>query len=180
MTVNVLIVEDNKYMLDFFEEMFRSREGYTVVGRLRDAGQTEYFCAGNPVDLILMDVQTLHSHSGLDAAAQIRSRYPAVKIVVVTSLADAVILKKARQIGVDSLWYKYHGDREIMEVVEATLRGEHIFPDREPNVEIGEAWSHELSETQKDILRLYVRGNSYSVIGKKLFLEESTVKYHMK
>ena len=79
----------------------------------------------------------------------------------------------------DSLWYKDHGEDEIMDVVERTLAGENIFPDREPNVEIGEAWSDELSETQKNILRLYIRGNSYSAIGKQLYLEEATVKYHM-
>ena len=179
MKINVLIVEDNKYMLEFFEEMFRGSDRFALAGTLRDAGQTEYFCSANRVDLILMDVQTLHGHSGLDAAEQIRQQFPAIKIVVVTSLADAGVLKKARQVGVDSLWYKDHGEAEIMDVVERTLAGEHIFPDREPNVEIGAAWSDELSETQKNILRLYIRGNSYSAIGKKLFLEETTVKYHM-
>lgn len=179
MKINVLIVEDNKYMLEFFSEMFRSSERFNLAGTLRDADQTEYFCSLNSVDLILMDVQTLHGHSGLDAAERIRQRFPSIKVVAVTSLADAGVLKKARQAGVDSLWYKDHGEDEIMDVVERTLAGENIFPDREPNVEIGEAWSDELSETQKNILRLYIRGNSYSAIGKQLYLEEATVKYHM-
>ena len=179
MKINVLIVEDNKYMLEFFAEMFRSSDRFNLAGTLRDAEQTEYFCSLNSVDLILMDVQTLHGHSGLDAAERIRQRFPSIKVVAVTSLADAGVLKKARQAGVDSLWYKDHGEDEIMDVVERTLAGENIFPDREPNVEIGEAWSDELSETQKNILRLYIRGNSYSAIGKQLFLEEATVKYHM-
>lgn len=179
MKINVLIVEDNKYMLEFFAEMFRSSDRFNLAGTLRDAEQTEYFCSLNSVDLILMDVQTLHGHSGLDAAERIRQRFPSIKVVAVTSLTDAGVLKKARQAGVDSLWYKDHGEDEIMDVVERTLAGENIFPDREPNVEIGEAWSDELSETQKNILRLYIRGNSYSAIGKQLFLEEATVKYHM-
>lgn len=179
MKINVLIVEDNKYMLEFFAEMFRNSDRFNLAGTLRDADQTEYFCSLNSVDLILMDVQTLHGHSGLDAAERIRQRFPSIKVVAVTSLADAGVLKKARQAGVDSLWYKDHGEDEIMDVIERTLAGENIFPDREPNVEIGEAWSDELSETQKNILRLYIRGNSYSAIGKQLFLEEATVKYHM-
>lgn len=126
-----------------------------------------------------MDVQTLHGHSGLTAARQIRAQLPNIKIIVVTSLVDALVLDRARQAGVDSLWYKDHGERELMEVVDRTLPGEHVFPDREPNVEIGEAWSDELSEMQKNILRLYIQGNSYSAIGKKLFIEQPTVKYHM-
>ena len=89
------------------------------------------------------------------------------------------MLGKARRVGVDSLWYKDHSPQELMDVVARTMDGEHIFPDRAPNVEIGSAWSDELSEMQKNILRLYIRGNSYSAIGHKLFIEEVTVKYHM-
>lgn len=179
MKTRVLVVEDNKYMLDYFEEMFRRDENFEFAGSLRDAEQVDYFCCSTKVDLILMDVQTLHGHSGLAAAENVRKRYGQIKIVVFTSLVDADVLEKARRIGVDSLWYKDHGEREIMDVIMRTISGEHIFPDKEPNVEIGEAWSDELSETQKNILRLYIRGNSYSVIGKKLFIEEATVKYHM-
>ena len=179
MKVRVLIIEDNKYMLDFFEEMFRKDERFALSGSLRDAQQAEYFCAGNPVDLILMDVQTLHGHSGLTAAADIRKKQENTKIIIVTSLVDALVLEKARKVGVDSLWYKDHGERELMDVVDRTLSGEHIFPDKEPNVEIGDAWSDDLSDMQKRILRLYIRGNSYSTIGKMLFVEEATVKYHM-
>lgn len=64
-------------------------------------------------------------------------------------------------------------------VAARTLAGERIFPDREPSVALGHAFSDELTEMQKNILRLYIRGNSYSAIGRKLFLEEVTVKYHM-
>ena len=175
----VLVVEDNKYMLDFFEEMFRKDEQFALAGALRDAGQVEYFCCNNRVDLILMDVQTLHGHSGLAAAERLRQLHLSVKIIVVTSLVDAGVLEKARRIGVDSLWYKDHGEKEIMDVIRRTLAGEHVFPDKEPNVEIGQARSDDLSDMQKNILRLYIRGNSYATIGKKLFIEERTVKYHM-
>ena len=184
MKMNVLIVEDNKYMQDFFAGMFRADGRFGEVNALRDAAQGPYFCTVNRVDLILadlilMDVQTLHGHSGLTAVRQIRAQLPNIKIIVVTSLVDALVLDRARQAGVDSLWYKDHGERELMEVVDRTLPGEHVFPDREPNVEIGKAWSDELSEMQKNILRLYIQGNSYSAIGKKLFIEQPTVKYHM-
>ena len=179
MKTNILIVEDNRYMTRFFEEMFEKQESFHVIGSLRDASQAERFCHANRVDLILMDVQTLHGNSGLAAAEIIRGRYPRIRIVVVTSLVDAGVLEKARRIGVNSLWYKDHGEEEILDVVERTLAGESIFPDKEPNVEIGNTWSDELSDTQKSILRLYIRGNSYAVIGKILFIEQTTVKYHM-
>lgn len=123
--------------------MFAGDERFGPVNTLRDAAQGLYFCAANPVDLILMDVQTLHGHSGIAAARQIREKLPGIRIIVVTSLVDALVLERTRQAGVDSLW------------------------------------SDELSEMQKNILRLYIRGNSYAAIGRKLFIEQATVKYHM-
>lgn len=179
MKTKVLVVEDNKYMLEFFSELIKKDGRFELVGALRDAAQADCFCRVNIVDLVLMDVQTLHSHSGLAAAESIKKRNPLIKIIIVTSLVDSLILKKARSVWADSLWYKDHGESEILSVIEKTLSGEHIFPDKSPNVEIGESWSDELSETQKNILRLYIRGNSYAAIGKKLFIEEPTVKYHM-
>ena len=175
----VLIVEDNRYMADFFAALFRSSGQYECVGTLRDAAQTEMFCHLNPVDLILMDVQTLHGHSGLAAARVIKQESPRIRIIVVTSLVDDAVLQKAREVGADSLWYKDHGGHEILEIVERTLAGEHLFPDKAPNVEIGRTWSDELSDTQKKILRLYIQGNSYSAIARQCYIEETTVKYHM-
>ncbi len=179
MSTSTLIVEDNRFASEFFVGMLEKADGFSVAGVLRDAEQAPLFCRGTPVDLVLMDVQTQHGHSGLAAAEKIKNRQPHIKIVVVTSLVDAQVLEKARKIGVDSLWYKDHGEREIMDVVRRTLDGERLFPDRAPNVELGEAWSDELSDQQKSILRLYIQGNSYAAIGRALFIEERTVKYHM-
>ena len=160
MKPSVLVVEDNKYMLDYFVETFKKDGRFALAGTLHDAEQTDAFCRINRVHLILMDVQTLHGHSGLSAAEAVRKSCPEIKIVVATSLVDAGVLGKARRVGVDSLWYKDHSPQELMDVVARTMDGEHIFPDRTPNVEIGSAWSDELSEMQKNILRLYIRGNS--------------------
>lgn len=179
MTIETLVVEDNKFTRAFFEGLVERQEGLHLAGTLKDAEQAPSFCRINRVDLILMDVQTQHGHSGLTAAARIRAEQPGIRIVVVTSLVDAAVLEKARAVGVDSLWYKDHGEEEIMDVVRRTLAGERIFPDRPPNVEVGSAWSDDLSETQKEILRRYIQGDTYAAIGRALFLQERTVKYHM-
>lgn len=95
------------------------------------------------------------------------------------SVCRRVMLAAARRSGADSLWYKDHGEEELLGVMQKTFEGERIFPDKSPSVEIGDALSDELSEMQKNILRLYIKGNSYAAIGKTLYIEETTVKYHM-
>lgn len=179
MKTQVLVVEDNKYMLHFLSELVQKEEQYVLAGELRDADQVLPFCKKEKVNLILMGVQTLHGHSGLSAARTLRETYPDIKVLVVTSLVDPEVLRQAKEYGVDSLWYKDHGEEEILDVMERTLAGESVFPDRSPNVEIGKAWSDDLSDMQKKILRLYIQGNSYAAIARKCFIEEVTVKYHM-
>lgn len=174
-----MIVEDNKYMLEYLTQLFERDGRFAVAAALRDAEEAEAVCEASRAELILMDVQTLDGHSGLSAAESIHRRFPAVRIVVATSLVDAGVLENARRVGADSLWYKDHSEEELTDVAARTLAGERIFPDREPSVALGHAFSDELTEMQKNILRLYIRGNSYSAIGRKLFLEEVTVKYHM-
>lgn len=90
------------------------------------------FCRQQPVDLILMDVQTENRENGLSAAAQI-------KIIIVTSLLDAEVLRQAKLLGTDSLWYKDGSQEKLMEIVRRTLAGEHIFPDAPPVTQIGTA-----------------------------------------
>lgn len=177
--ISTLIVEDNKITCDYFEEMIKKSARFSLAGSIKDAAQAEMFCRAVKVDLILMDVQTLHGNSGISAAEKIKKRQPHIKIVIVTSLVDSEVLLSARRSGADSLWYKDHSEEELLGVMQRTVIGEHIFPDKSPRVEIGNAWSDELSETQKNILRLYIKGNSYAAIGKMLYIEETTVKYHM-
>ena len=177
--ISTLIVEDNKITRDYFEEMIKKSVRFSLAGSIKDAAQTEMFCRAVNVDLILMDVQTLHGHSGISAAEKIKQQQPRIKIVIVTSLVDSEVLAAARRSGADSLWYKDHGEQELLYVMQKTFAGEHIFPDKSPSVEIGDALSDELSEMQKNILRLYIKGNSYAAIGKTLYIEETTVKYHM-
>ena len=180
MHIYILLVEYNKIDAGFFEAMLDKNDNYILTDILEDAEYAPRYCGNHRVDLILMNVQTKHGHSGLIAAEKIKRQQPHIKIIIVTSLIAQEILDKARQIGVESLWYKDHTKNEIMDVIQQTMEGKHFFPDRSPNVKIGKAWSDELSDMQKNILRLYIRGYAYAAIGKKLFIEERTVKYHMK
>lgn len=68
MVTRVLIVEDQKIMQKHFEEIIAGEREFCHIKTIRDASQAAACCAGNQVDLVLMDVQTLHNNSGLTAA----------------------------------------------------------------------------------------------------------------
>ena len=136
-------------------------------------------CDTEDIDLVLMDVQTEHRENGLAAAEKIHKAHPGIKIVVVTSLIDHEILKRAKAAGANSLWYKDGDEGTLMQVVRRTMAGNHIFPDTPPSVEIGTAMSAEFTKGEMKVLRCLVRGLSYNEIAKELGIEPSTVKYHV-
>ena len=174
---NVMIVEDQKMIRTLLEGYILQEPDYRVAVSLSGAGQAPDLCGG--IDLVLMDVQTEHRENGLAAAQVIRQRFPAVKIVVVTSLVDYAVLEQAKAVGADSLWYKDAAPATLMDVVRRTMAGEHIFPDAPPPVDIGTARSTEFTRTELRVLRYLVQGLSYGKIAEAMGVEVTTVKYHV-
>lgn len=177
--IQTVIVEDNLFMQKHFTSMFARWPEYYVKASVRDAFEAEKLCKGGDVDLVVMDVQTLHNHSGLAAGERIRSTTGHTKVVIVTSLVDPQVLEKAKGGCADSLWYKDHGDCEIMDVIERTLAGEHIFPETSPDVELNEMFSSDITPRQIDILRRFVQGMTYDEIATELKLTKNGVRWNL-
>lgn len=177
--INVMIVEDQKMIRSLLENYIEKEPGYRVVSSVAGANRALELCGEIKVDLILMDVQTEHRENGLFAAAKIKQSFPQIKTVIVTSLVDYDVLKKAKKLGADSLWYKDTDEATLMDIVRRTVSGEHIFPDSPPEVEIGTAKSTEFTKTELVVLRHLVRGLSYSRIAEEMGIEVTTVKFHV-
>ena len=177
--IRVMIVEDQKLVRSLLESYIQNEEGYCLAVSIPGAAEAPILCDTEDIDLILMDVQTAQRENGLTAAEKIHKAHPNIKIVVVTSLIDHEILKRAKAVGVDSLWYKDGDEGTLMQVVRSTMQGAHIFPDAPPSVKIGLAASSEFTPAEMRVLRLLVRGLSYSGIARALCVEASTVKYHV-
>lgn len=178
MKIRTVLVEDQKIMQKYFASMIEADPDFQLLEVMADGEQAVAFCRYTVVDLILMDVQTLHNHDGLSAAEKIKKRHPEVKIVVITSLIDPEILARAKSGCADSLWYKDHGETEIMEVIKKTLAGEHIFPEQSPQVELKWMESGEITPRQLDMLRLYIKGYSYAEIGQKMNCSAAGVRWN--
>ena len=175
----VIVVEDNLFMQKHLKDIFSFDGRFSVIGSYRDSREAEQAVRENDVDLVLMDVQTLHNHSGLDSGERIKKIKKDVKVVIVTSLIDPEVLAKAKAGAADSLWYKDHVDADIMDVVIRTMNGENVFPDTSPNVELNNMFSSDISPRQMEILRLFVKGMTYDEIAAKLGISKNGVRWNL-
>ncbi len=179
MPYKVLIVEDHYIVRTFFEMSVKSSEQFAHLLSISNASAALSVCRNNKVDLILMDVMTELGHSGLDAAETIKGLYPDIKIIIVTSVPEYSWLARARKIGVDSFWYKDSHKDSILEVMERTMAGEHIYPDETPLIHIGNATNHEFTERELDILKELTTGDTNAEIAERLCISVATVKTHI-
>ncbi len=177
--INTIIVEDNRMIRDYLARMLAEDERFRLAGRFDDAFEAEKVCAGGGIDLVLMDVQTLHNHSGLAAGERIRKQGCGTKVVAVTSLVDPDVLARARSGGADSLWYKDHGSSELMEVIDLTLAGERVFPDSAPNIELKEMLAGDITPRQLAVLRRFVSGMTYDEIARELKMSKVGVRWNI-
>ena len=154
MKYKVMIVEDQTMPRELFELRIQSSEHFETALSIDNASLAEVYCLRFPVDLILMDVVTRNGENGLDAAAKIKRAFPKIKIIIVTSMPEYSYLSRAREIGVESFWYKEEQRESLLDVMERTMAGESVYPDATPELQLGLASSYEFTEREQALLSL--------------------------
>ena len=176
----VLVIDDQRIAREYMENVVRSGRNYELAGSLSKADLAETVCRRNKVDLVLMDVCTHGTKDGIDAAAELRTRFPELKIIVVTSMVEESFIKRAKKAGADSFWYKEVSPENLITVMDATMQGRQIWPGETPTVKLGITTSDDFTETEIKVLRLVCEGLEYSEIAEKLNYTKDNVKYHIR
>ncbi len=176
MRTRVLLVEDQRLVQQFLEDIIRNSERYELAASLRNADLADVYCEREQIDLILMDVYTAGGASGLNAAARIKKKHPYIRIIIITSMPEVSYLDRAREIGVESFWYKEVGDEPLLSVMDRTMEGGSVYPDRTPEMQFGNISSYEFTERELEILRELTSGDTNEEIADRLFISKNTVK----
>ena len=177
--VKVMVVDDQLVARRMFEMYLKDSPLYEVVHMVASAAFADTFVLKGGVDLVLMDILMHDGSNGLDAAARIKKNCPDVKIVAVTSMPEASWIDRAREIGIESFWYKEVEKESILDVMDRTMAGESIYPDSSPKIELGPLSNVEFTDRELEVLRAMVTGISNQEISQKLGMSEGTVKWHI-
>ncbi|MCQ2533951.1 MAG: response regulator transcription factor [Clostridia bacterium] len=179
MAYKVLVVDDQAMPRQLFENMIKSSDNYELVACIDTAKVADIYCAKYKIDLILMDVVMNDDSNGLDVAAKIKKSYPDTKIIIMTSMPDGNFLEKAKNIGVDSFWYKEVQDISMLNVMDITMSGDHVYPDQPPVVKLGLTDNTELTTRELEVLRKMIEGYTDKAIADELDMSYYTVRFHI-
>ena len=175
MKYKVMIVEDQTMPRELFELRIQASERFEVALSIDNAALADVYCLRFPVDLILMDVVTRGGESGLDAAERIKRTFPQMKIIIVTSMPECSYLSRAREIGVESFWYKEEQRESLLDVMARTMAGESVYPE----LQLGLASSYQFTSRELEVLREMTGGDTNQEIAERLHMSVATVKTHI-
>lgn len=180
MTYKIMIVDDQFVSRELFKLYIEQSPEYEVLYCIDTAMFADTYVLKAPLDLVIMDILMNDGSNGLDAAEKIKKLKPNLKIIAVTSMPEVSWMERARKIGIESFWYKDVSEKTLMEIVQRTLAGESIYPDRAPVVMLGMAKSSDFTPREIEVLRLLTTGAGNDEIADKLNISLNTVKTHIK
>ena len=175
----VVVADDQNISRGFFEMYVRAATDYELLSGLRTAQEAVDFLREHEADLLILDVMMQEGIDGLTAAKRIKARRPEVKIILTTSTSETSWEEKAREIGVESFWYKEYDEHSIQEVMDRTIAGESVYPGDVPKVPFGKITRAELTDRELEVLRELTASLTSEEIADKLCISVNTVKRHL-
>lgn len=177
---NVLIVEDERLTGEMLAQYVRSApDRYSLAKLIQNAADAPLVCSRTKIDLILMDVCTEGSSSGLDAAGKIKERFPNIKVIIVTSAPEYRFIEKARAAGAESFWYKNTTETELLTVMDRTMEGESVYPDSTPLIRMGDTDNHHFTGRELETLYWLVKVGTAKEIAKEMHCSPRTVESNL-
>jgi DNA-binding NarL/FixJ family response regulator len=185
MTINntqlkIAIVDDHKVVADGFERLVNESDMAQVVGKVHSAADCMRMLAGEQVDVLLLDI-SLPDGNGVDLCLQIKAKYPALKILMLTSYSEMTIIIRALENGASGYILKNAMTEEILEGIRVVASGEQFLCE-EVDMLMKKKENHpiRLSRREQELLRLIVEGRSNSEIAESMCLGYETIKSYRK
>jgi DNA-binding NarL/FixJ family response regulator len=187
--VRVALADDSVL---FREGLVRLLEtsGFEVVGRAGDGQQLLTIVATHQPDIAITDIRMppTHTTEGLEVAVQIRDRHPGLGVLLLSQYVETTHALRLLERGAAGIGYLLK-DRvsDVREFTDAVRRvaggGSAIDPEVVAQLVIRRRRRDlvgDLTDRERDVLKLMAEGRSNSAIGSALHLSEKTVEGHVR
>jgi len=180
--INVLIIEDDKILLETYQTLIDREPDIYVSGAYTSFENAEAKLKAQNPDVILLDIQ-LRGISGIEAIPLIRAYLPEVNIIILTVFESEKQIFQALNNGAAGYLTKDSSSTKIIEAIHEVFEGGGPMSKKIAKMVIKtfEKNSHSpLSKRETEILGLIMEGKKRNEIGEELFIERDTVKTHIK
>lgn len=183
MGIRVVLADDHPLFLEGLEAALE-REGLEIVG-LAGSGQEVLEIASQvEPDVVLLDV-AMPGMDGIECLGELRGRFPAVKVVMLSGSDDNEVVDRCLEAGALCFVGKSVEPADIARALRAVCGGidvryQSVGGSVAPRVEREVSSGTELlTPREREILRLVAEGGSNAELGRRLWVTEQTVKFHL-
>ncbi len=190
--LRVLLVDDQKLMLEAMRVFIDNVEDFTVVGEAADGVVAVQQARALRPDIVLMDLQ-MPRMDGVEATRSILAENPDLLVVAVTTFHSQEYVIPALKAGASGYLLKDSAPADIVAGVRAVVAGEFVISSQVTDVLVRSVREDQspapaqrstpeelgLSDREMEVITLLCQGNSNREIAQQMHLAEPTVKSHI-
>jgi DNA-binding NarL/FixJ family response regulator len=177
----ILLADDHALMRDSIRAILAPH--YEIAGSVADGRALVEAALSLKPDLIVVDITMPHL-SGIDAARQIKTSLPGIKLLFVTMHSNSAYVRAAFEAGGTGYVLKPAVRAELLDAVQSVLRGR-IYVSSDISTEYLERFQHPaatsgLSKREFETLRLIADGRTTEEIAQCMNISIKTVAFHQR
>jgi DNA-binding NarL/FixJ family response regulator len=191
MEIRVTIFEDNKLVRDALQTILNGTPGYVCTGAFADGNHWEQDLRRSEPDVILMDIE-MPGLTGIEVTGLVCERFPEIKILIQTVFNDSdkifnalcagasgyILKNDPPQKYLEAITEVYYGGAPVSASVAKKMLG--FFTNKNVVLVSPGNTDFQLSDREKELLRLMIEGHDYKNIAQKAFISYETVRTHVK
>ena len=190
--IKVLIVDDQELIRESLSIVLGGEADFDIVGVAEHGQMAIELTKKLSPDLILMDIH-MPLMDGVEATRQIKSQFPSVKVIILTTFQELEYVREALATGAEGYLLKaihprdlaagirlvHHGGTLITQEIAKQLIADWITPSERLKTEKSKKASYGLTEREIEVLEELSKGAANREIARKLYLTEGTVKNYI-
>jgi DNA-binding NarL/FixJ family response regulator len=179
--IRLLIADDHPVVRDGLRGMLSSQPDFEIAGEASTGAEAIALAKQLQPQVVLMDLR-MPIGDGATAIAQIKARYPAINILVLTTYDSDADILRAIEAGATGYLLKDAPREELFRAIRSTARGESVLTPTVASRLMGRMRApaeEALSAREIEVLTLVARGANNKEAAKQLHISEATVKSHL-
>lgn len=183
--INLLIADDHTMFLQGIMSLLEKEPNIGVVDTaINGIEALEIIKKGN-IDFIILDI-SMPEMDGIELSKILKKEYPDVKILIVSTHSNVMMISRLIRIGVNGYLLKNAEKAELLKAINTIALGENYFAEEleekhlsnSSKIEKQVSNLTELSSREKEILILIAHEYNTAEIAEKTFISLNTVNTH--
>jgi NarL family two-component system response regulator YdfI len=188
--IRVLIVDDHEVVREGMRMILEAEQDFEVVGEASDGIEAVALVEKEKPDVVLMDLR-MPRMDGLEALERIRSNWPDVAVVILTTYDEDDLMLRGLKAGARGYLLKDTSRGTLFNALRAAARGEtllmpevieRVLSEARPKSSLSDTSAEQgvtLTEREREVLSGVAQGETSRKIALNLGITERTVKAHL-